>query len=81
MNTTAKPEFVRSSFRSRWRGLVLDREKRKGAGALLTIVILVDQHGNRMRRRILTRLDEHWTTRCEPIDLSQVNPDWLVPPA
>lgn len=46
----------------RWFGRVLKVEKRKDAGALLTIMITHDKHGHWQRKAKLTILDESWVT-------------------
>lgn len=73
----AKSNFVKSRYRSPWRGMVLAREARKGRGDLLTVVILLDKNGMPMRRRRIAYLDEHWITEHSEIDLSRYNPDWF----
>jgi hypothetical protein len=72
-----KYEFVQSHYRSRWKGVILAREKRKDHGDLLTILILLDRTNNPVRRRMLTRLNERWTTACSAIDVTSINPDWF----
>lgn len=74
----AKLEFVKSHYNAPWRGVIVDREKRKKCGDLLFILVLVDRHGNEMKKRTTAVLDESWTTKCDPIDLSEFNPDWFV---
>jgi hypothetical protein len=77
---TPPTEFVRSRYRSPWIGAVLRHESRRHRsqrlGDLLTIVLLIDRHGAPMERRIVMKLDEHWTTPAQAIDVSHVNPDW-----
>jgi hypothetical protein len=69
--------FVKSHYRSRWKGVVIATDKLSAHGDLLTIVILLDRTGKPMRKRTIMRLNEHWVKACEPIDLNAVNPDWL----
>ena len=73
-------EFVRCHYRSTWTAAVLRRERReydgRAIGDLLTVVLVLDRRGNPMRRRIVATIDESWTTPVQPIDVSDVNPDW-----
>lgn len=73
-----KLKFVKSHYNAPWRGVIVDREKRKNCGDLLFILVLLDRHGNKPKKRITAVLDENWTTECEPIDLSEYNPDWFI---
>jgi hypothetical protein len=72
-------EFVRSHFHATWVGAVLRRDRYEYNGKRfdsLTVVLLVDRHGNRMSRKIVKTLSERWTTPIGPVDTSWVNPDW-----
>jgi hypothetical protein len=73
-------EFVRSHYRSTWIGAVLRRERReydgRRIGDLLTVVLLIDRHGNRMQRRIVMTIDAAHTQLVSPVDVSWVNVDW-----
>lgn len=73
-------EFVRSHYRSTWTGAVLRRERReydgRRIGDLLTVVLVLDRHGNPMRRRIVATIDASWTTAIAALDVSGINPDW-----
>lgn len=73
-------EFVRSHFRSTWTGAVLRREEREYNGQrasdLLTVVLVLDRHGNPMKRKILRTIAESWTTPVQLKNDIWVNPDW-----
>ena len=73
-------KFVRSHYRSTWTGAVLRRIARehdgRRIGDLLTVVIVLDGHGNRPRRKIVQTIDASWTTPAIDVDVSWVNPDW-----
>jgi hypothetical protein len=81
-------EFVRSHYRAPWKGVVLTREKRTRGGRfgriddLLTVLVLVDRHGNPMRKRHVATLSASWTTPCDAFDVSWVPKNWgLQPPS
>jgi hypothetical protein len=82
-NVLSPTEFVR--YRETWIGAVLQRERREynghRIGDLLTVVLLIDRHGKPMQRRIVMKIDAHWTMPFDVIDTSDVNPDWWrIPP-
>ena len=70
--------FVLSRYSSRWKGIVLDYENRTGAGRLYTCLILLDNKGNKMRKRIIKIQDEAWCKEIEKFDISWVDKNWLV---
>ncbi len=41
------------------------------------VLMLIDAHGNPMRRRQVTTLNEGWLTVIDPIDISSFNKDWF----
>jgi hypothetical protein len=73
-------DFVRAHYRSTWTGAVLRRERReldgRRIGDLLTVVLLLDRHGNRLPRKIVQTIDAGWTTPALDVEVSWVNPDW-----
>lgn len=72
--------FVRSHFRARWTGVVIDVEKRKDYEPLVTCVIVRDRHGNLLKSRRTRRLSVHWTTPCAPVDVSMYPTNWFTTP-
>jgi hypothetical protein len=66
--------LFRSRFRADWKGVVLDRRE-----DICLVLILIDRHGNPMKRRIIRTLNMDWLVDTgAQADLSSVNPDWLV---
>lgn len=63
-------EFIQSTYRVPWKGVILFREKRKGIGDLCRILVVKNRHGNWMRKPLIKYLDEHWTKPCE---------SWITP--
>lgn len=51
---------VISQYRARWTGVVINLEKRKDANPLATVKVIIDQHGNPMRKPITKTLDASW---------------------
>ena len=70
-------EFVRSKYSSPWKGVVVDKVKRKGINTLLLVLVLKDGSGNALRKRILKTLDESWTRKVKAFDISHINQDWF----
>lgn len=51
---------VKSRYRAPWLGIVTAIVLRKGIGALVSVVIDTDRHGNPMRKHKTVQLDETW---------------------
>ena len=71
-------KFIKSHYKSRWIGIVLDTKSRGNANNLLLILIVRNSLGNIPRKRILIVLDESWVTKIKEIDISNINPDWFI---
>ncbi len=62
-------DTVRSTFRGRWVGVVLDRRKRKDANPLYDVRIVLEPNGRPMSKNVRARpqqLDEHWLRPHKP---------------
>lgn len=75
--------FVQSTYRAPWKGVVLNVAKRTRGGRfgkisdLLTILVLVDRHGNHMRNRMVVAMDGSWTKDILEFDISWVPAIWF----
>jgi len=78
-----KGDFVKSNYRSRWKGVVLKSINyklnfpRKCEGYVCTILILKDGNGNLPRRRIIRHLNQDWLSKTEPFNIEHINKDWF----
>lgn len=79
-------KFVESLYKNRWKGVVLDVTKRSSMNfcgrtlhpdPLYTVLIVFDQHGNKITKRIIKISDCNWFKECKSFDISWVNPDWF----
>ena len=72
--------FVKSAYRSRWTGVVIDYSYyRNGKYPAYDILIVKDSGGQTPRKRIINRLGEGWLTIEKPFDISHINKEWLIP--
>lgn len=69
-------KFVKSHYRGRWSGVVLDHLNRNKFGLSL-VLLLKDQNGQPYTRRIIKVISDGWLTETTPIDISNINPDWF----
>lgn len=56
-------DLVRSTFRGRWVGVVIDRQKRKDATPLYVVRIVLEPNGRPMNKNVRARpqqMDEYW---------------------
>lgn len=70
-------KFVKSRYRARWSGVVVDFKRRTGMSSLYLIIVLRDSRGNIPRKRIIKVLDELWTIEIGKMDLTNVNEEWF----
>jgi len=70
-------KFVRSKYRSKWYGVVIDILKRKTAKDLYLILVLKDKNGDRIKGQLFKILDEAWTEDIEPFDITGYNKMWF----
>jgi hypothetical protein len=71
-------KFVRSHYRARWIGIVLDRRHRTGNSDLYTVLIVEDSSGNPPIRKMIKTIDSAWTISITPFNISHINKDWLT---
>lgn len=77
MATDQRYKFVKSHYRSTWKGIIIDKLTRHGIGDLLLILVVEDKNGNRPRKRLIKILDESWVKPCAAVDIQNLNKDWL----
>ena len=70
-------KFIRSRFRARWCGVVIDKRNRTKQNPLYLILILKDSCGNTPRKRMVKTLDSSWTIEIDKIELGDINTDWF----
>ena len=61
-------DTVKSHFRARWTGIIIDIEKRKNISDLATIKVILDRNGNKLRKPIIKTLDVGWLTLTTKIE-------------
>jgi hypothetical protein len=73
-------KFVKSKFRSPWKGVVIDIVKRRNKLNPLYICLIVkDRNGNIPRKRILKTLDSDWLIEISSFDITNINNEWFTP--
>jgi len=71
-------DFVKSHFRSRWVGVILDGNLQHPYSTSVLCLIIIDGAGNKPRKRILKRLSPFWLTKVKPVNIKSYNTDWFV---
>jgi hypothetical protein len=75
-------KFVRSKYRSKWKGIVLSTYDIRGSypksykGIGYNVLIIKDKNGNTPNRRIIRSLNKDWFEEIEPFDINHINKDW-----
>jgi len=70
-------KFVKSRFRARWSGVVIDTKNRNKQNPLYLILVIKNSIGNIPRKRILKILDSSWTIEIDKINIDDINKDWF----
>ena len=75
--------FVQSNYRAKWKGIVLSTYPIRSSfpraynGVGYVVLVLVSANGQRMRKRLIRKLNKDWLTEIKPFDIEWVNKDWL----
>lgn len=69
--------FVISHYSRPWKGIVIDKKKRYGMGALLLILVIAYRNNNTPRKREIKILDESYVKEIPAINIDHINKDWL----
>lgn len=69
-------KFVKSHYRGRWYGIVLDHVNVRKNGISL-VLLIKDQNNQPFNRRYLKVLGDGWLEEVPPFDTSDINPDWF----
>ena len=71
-------KYVKSKYKSPWKGVVLDIIKRNNKLSPLYICLICkDRSGNKPRKRILKKLDSSWLVEIKPFSIENINTDWF----
>ena len=76
MKSIKKGDQVKSSFRSRWKGVVTKVFKNKENVELCSVVLMLDSKGNPQKRRIIKELSTKHLSHTT-IDQKYINQAWL----
>lgn len=74
--------FVKSNYKSAWKGIVLDiytfehKCYRNTKYVVYKVLIVKDKNGNTPRKKIIKRLNRNWLEEIEPFDITHINKDW-----
>lgn len=71
-----KDDFVNSTYRGRWSGIILKITERSEYEDLAMVLLLKDRNGNTPRKRVIKTLSVGWLTKIKPFDITNINPDW-----
>ena len=79
-------DLVRSTFRGRWVGVVIDRQNRKDATPLYGVRIVLEPNGRPMSKNVRARpqqMDEYWLRPYTPStpEEAEVIQVWVNPTA
>jgi hypothetical protein len=72
-----KYKFVKSKYKSRWKGVIIDKQHRTGFDDLYLVLVLKDKNGNVPRKRTIKRIADNWTEEINKFDISNINKDWF----
>lgn len=72
--------FVKSNYKSSWKGIVLDiytlPKYCNIEPTVYKVLIVQDKNGNTPRKKIIKRLNRNWLEEIEPFDITHINKDW-----
>ena len=70
-------KFVKSNYRGRWVGVVLESNNNRKPDGISMVLLLKDQNGMWFKDRIIKIISNYWLHEVPSFDITNINPDWF----
>lgn len=70
-------KFVKSNYRGRWVGVVLESNNNRKPDGISMVLLLKDQNDMWFKHRMIKIMSNYWLREVPSFDITNVNPDWF----